>query len=70
MCRMIWLTMSMDELLARAGTEEEIVGPGGPSALTKRLVKRAIEVEITDHLGCMSATRSPRAARGRRAAGQ
>ena len=33
-------------------TEEEIVGPGGLlSQLTKRLVERAMEVELTDHLG-------------------
>ncbi|HEY3946371.1 MAG TPA: transposase [Solirubrobacteraceae bacterium] len=43
----------VDELLAGAKTEEEIVGPGGLlSRLTKRLVERAMEVELTDHLGC------------------
>jgi putative transposase len=42
----------VDELLAGASTEEEIVGPGGLlSQLTKRLVERALEVELTDHLG-------------------
>ena len=42
----------IDELLADAGTEEEIAGPGGLlSQLTKRLVERAMEVELTDHLG-------------------
>src|SRR6201986_1589326 len=42
----------VDELLAGARTEEEIVGPGGLlSQLTQRLVERALEVEITDHLG-------------------
>jgi putative transposase len=42
----------VDELLAGAKTEEEIVGPGGLLAqLTKRLVERATEVELTDHLG-------------------
>ena len=42
----------VDELLAGVSTEEEIVGPGGLlSQLTKRLVERALEVEITDHLG-------------------
>jgi hypothetical protein len=42
----------VDELLAGARTEEEIVGPGGLlSQLTKRLVERALEVELTDHLG-------------------
>jgi len=40
-----------DELLAGARGEEEIVGPGGLlSQLTKRLVERAMEVELTDHL--------------------
>src|SRR5215207_5295270 len=42
----------IDELLAGARTEEEIVGPGGLLAqLTKRLVERAMEVELSDHLG-------------------
>src|SRR4051794_762749 len=42
----------IDGLLAGARTEEEIVGPGGLLAqLTKRLVERAMEVELTDHLG-------------------
>jgi putative transposase len=42
----------VDELLAGAKTEEEIVGPSGLlSQLTKRLVERALEVELTDHLG-------------------
>jgi len=42
----------VDELLAGAKTEEEIVGPGGLlSQLTTRLVERALEVELTDHLG-------------------
>jgi putative transposase len=42
----------IDELLAGASSEEEIVGPGGLLAqLTKRLVERAMEVELTDHLG-------------------
>ena len=42
----------IDELLAGARTEEEIVGPGGLLAqLTKRLVERAMEVELTEHLG-------------------
>jgi putative transposase len=42
----------VDELLAGARTEEEIVGPGGLlSQLTKRLVERAMEVELTDYLG-------------------
>jgi len=42
----------IDELLAGARTEEEITGQGGLlSQLTKRLVERAMEVELTDHLG-------------------
>jgi putative transposase len=42
----------VDELLAGAKTEGEIFGPGGVfSQLTKRLVERAMEVELTDHLG-------------------
>jgi len=42
----------IDELLAGARSEEEIVGPGGLLAgLTKRLVERAMEVELTGHLG-------------------
>jgi putative transposase len=42
----------VDELLAGAKTEEEIVGSGGLlSQLSKRLVERAMEVELTDHLG-------------------
>ncbi len=42
----------VDELLAGASSEEEIVGPGGLlSQLTKRLVERAMEVELTDHVG-------------------
>jgi putative transposase len=42
----------IDELLAGARTEEEIVGPGGLLAdLTRRLVERALSVELTEHLG-------------------
>ncbi len=42
----------IDELLAGASTEEEIAGPGGLLAqLTKRLVERAMEVELSDHVG-------------------
>ncbi len=42
----------IDELLAGAQTEEEIAGPGGLlGRLTKRLIERAMEVELTDHLG-------------------
>src|SRR3954453_1896116 len=42
----------IDELLAGASTEEEIAGPGGLLAeLAKRLVERALEVELTEHVG-------------------
>jgi putative transposase len=42
----------IDQLLAGAETEQEIAGPGGLLAqLTRRLVQRAMEVELTDHLG-------------------
>ncbi len=42
----------IDRLLAGARTEEEIVGPGGVLAqLTKRLVERALSVELSEHLG-------------------
>ncbi len=42
----------IDGLLAGACTEEEIAGPGGLLAeLTRRLVERAMEVELTDHVG-------------------
>ncbi len=42
----------VDELLAGASSEEEIAGPGGLLAqLTKRLVERAMEVELTEHVG-------------------
>ena len=42
----------IDELLAGASTEEEIAGPGGLLAeLTKRLIERALEVELSEHVG-------------------
>ncbi len=42
----------IDQLLAGARTEEEIAGPGGLLAqLTKRLIERALEVELTEHVG-------------------
>src|SRR4051812_31359509 len=42
----------IDELLAGARGEEEIVGPGGLLAgLTRRLVERAMDGELTEHLG-------------------
>jgi putative transposase len=50
----------VDEMLAGARSEEEIVGPGGLlSQLTKRLVERAMEVELTDHLGFESHLEPP-----------
>jgi putative transposase len=51
----VWDRLSdelIDELLAGARTEEEIVGPGGLLAdLTRRLVERAMSAELTAHLG-------------------
>ena len=42
----------IDQLLDGARTQEEIVGPGGVLAqLTKRLVERAMDAELSDHLG-------------------
>jgi len=42
----------IDELLAGARSEEEIVGPGGVLAdLTRRLVERAMDAELSEHLG-------------------
>jgi putative transposase len=42
----------VDELLAGARTPEEITGPDGLlQRLTKRLIERAMAVELTDHLG-------------------
>jgi len=42
----------IDQLLAGSRTEEEIVGPGGVLAqLTKRLVERALQAELGEHLG-------------------
>jgi putative transposase len=41
----------MDELLAGACTPEEITGPDGLlSRLTKRLVERAMDAELSEHL--------------------
>ena len=43
----------IDEMLAGASTEQQITGQGGLlGQLTKRFGERAIEVELTDHLGC------------------
>jgi putative transposase len=42
----------LDALLAGANTAEEIAGPGGVLAhLTRRLLNRALEAELTAHLG-------------------
>src|SRR5919107_2388224 len=42
----------IDELLAGARTAEEIAGPDGLlRQLTRRLLERALEAEITEHLG-------------------
>ena len=42
----------VDELLAEPGPRRRSSGPGGLlSQLTKRLVERALEVELTDHVG-------------------
>ena len=42
----------IDQLMAGAASGEEITGQGGLlSQLTKRMVERAMEVELTDHLG-------------------
>ena len=50
----------IDQLLAGASSEQEIAGPGGLLAeLTKRLVERAMEVELTDHLGYESHAEPP-----------
>jgi putative transposase len=57
----------IDELLAGASTEEEIAGPGGLLAeLTKRLVERAMEVELTDHVGYESHCEPPGGAENQR----
>src|SRR5262245_1410294 len=50
----------IDQLLAGARSEEEIVGPGGVLAqLTKRLVERALAAELTEHLGYESHQEPP-----------
>jgi hypothetical protein len=42
----------IDELLSGASTEQDITGQGGLlGQLTKRMVERAMEVELTEHLG-------------------
>jgi len=57
----------IDELLAGASTEQEIAGPGGILAqLTKRLVERAMEVELTDHVGYEPHQEPPGGARNQR----
>ena len=57
----------IDELLAGASTEEEIAAPGGLLAqLTKRLVERAMEVELTGHVGYESHCEPPGGAANQR----
>ena len=42
----------IDELLAGAQTAQEIAGPDGLlGQLTRRLLERALEAEITEHVG-------------------
>ena len=42
----------LDALLGGAQTAQEIAGPGGVLAqLTRRLLNRALEAELTEHLG-------------------
>jgi putative transposase len=50
----------VDQLMAGARTGEELAGQGGLLAqLTKRMVERAMEVELTDHLGYEPHTEPP-----------
>jgi hypothetical protein len=50
----------IDQLMAGAASGEEITGQGGLlSQLTKRMVERAMEVELTDHLGFESHQEPP-----------
>jgi putative transposase len=50
----------IDQLMVGAKSGEEITGQGGLlSQLTKRLVERAMEVELTDHLGYELHTEPP-----------
>ena len=50
----------IDQLMAGAKSGEEITGQGGLlSQLTKRMVERAMEVELTDHLGYRATRREP-----------
>ena len=54
----------VEELLAGARTEEEIVGPGGVLAqLTKQLVERAMSTELSEHLGYEPHSRAARRSR-------
>ncbi len=46
------LAVEIDELLAGACTPEQITGPDGLlQRLTKRLVERALQAELSEHLG-------------------
>src|ERR1700757_166027 len=50
----------IDQLMAGTKSGEEITGQGGLlSQLTKRMVERAMEVELTDHLGYEPHTEPP-----------
>src|SRR4051812_2249135 len=53
----------IDELLAGARTAEEIAGPDGLlRQLTRRLLERALQAEITEHLGYPAGQAPPRGA--------
>jgi len=54
----------LDALLAGARTAQEIAGPDGVLAhLTRRLLNRALEAELTEHLG-YAAGKAPAGGRG------
>ena len=58
----------LDALLAGASTAQEIAGPDGVLAhLTRRLLNRALEVELTAHLGYAAGQAPRREGRGRSA---
>jgi hypothetical protein len=63
----------LDALLAGARTAEEIAGPDGLlGQLTRRLLNRALEVELSEHLGYEAGEAPPggRCERPQRPAGQ
>ena len=56
----------IDERMAAARTEKEIVGPGGLMAqLSKQMAEQGLEVAVTDHVRCeprgRTETRAPAA---------